>query len=185
MKPRIVILIVTVAGLAIYLATRATAPPVEDIEFEDTITGEELRKIRLIQTLLAKRPLPGSEPAEASDLAIQVEVDESIEKNRLYFYITEAHGYYVETFEIYFYFNPDPDNPREDDARACSAYIDDYVKANETLKGCIEVVPAEIQTIGGDMGTSENWEAEIVSHGRARMQNPDPLPPLTETGKCR
>ncbi len=78
MKPRIVILIVTVAGLAIYLATRATAPPVEEMEFEDTITGEELRKIRLIQTLLAKRPLPGSEPAEASDLAIQVEVDESI-----------------------------------------------------------------------------------------------------------
>ena len=24
-----------------------------------------------------------------------------------------------------------------------------------------------------------------TSHGRARMQNPDPLPPLTETGKCR
>ena len=185
MKPRIVILIVTVAGLAIYLATRATAPPVEEMVFEDSITGEELRKIRLLQTLLKDRPLPGSEPSQPPELAIQVEVDETSEKNRLYFYITEAHGYYVEMFDIAFYFNPDPDKPGGEGPRACSAYIDDYVKANETLKGCIEVVPAELQTIGGDMGTSENWEAEIVSHGRARMQNPDPLPPLTETGKCR
>ncbi len=185
MNPRLVILVVAGAGLAIYLATRTTRPPGEGPQVEEVLDGQDLREIRLLQTLLANRPLPGREPPEPPGLSIQVEVDPAETKHRLYYYITEAHGYYVETFKISFYYKPDPGTSIEESPQVVPTYLDDYVKADETLKGCIEIVPAELASIGGDMGTSKEWDAVITSHGRARMQNPDPLPPLTEVGKCR
>lgn len=184
MKPRLVILVVAAAGLALYMATRTTAPPVDEVEDGPALSGDELANIRLLQTLLELRPLGGTEPPEIPDLSIQAEVDPTGEKNRLYYYITEAHGYYVETFRITFYYKPDPDTSIEDSPLRVPTYLDDYLKANDTLRSCIEIVPGELGLVGGAMGTSEQWGAEITDYGRARMQNPDPLPPLTEMDKC-
>ncbi len=184
MKPRLVILAVAAAALAIYWGTR-TATPVEELEDVPTHNEQELTELRLRQTLLELRPLEGSEPPEEADLSIQVEVDPTDGKHRLYYYITEAHGYYVETFNIAFYHKPDADTPIEDGEPDVTTYVNNYLKANDTFKSCIEIVPAEFALIGRDMGTSQQWEARIESYGRARMQNPDPLPPLTEMNSCR
>lgn len=185
MKPRLIILVVAAAALTLYMATRTAAPPPNEADDDTALKGDELANIRLLQTLLELRPLEGQEPPEMADLSIQVEVDPTGEKNRLYYYITEAHGYYVETFKITFYFKPDPDTPIEDSPLRVSTYLDDYLKAKDTLRSCTEIVPGELGRVGGVMGTSEQWGAEITEYGRARMHNPDPLPPLTEVGKCR
>lgn len=184
MKPRLIILVVGAAALAIYFGTR-TVTPVKEVEDIASVSPSELARLRVLQTLLELRPLGGSEPAEEPDLSIQVEVDPTDEKHRLYYYITEAHGYYVETFDISFYYKPDADTPIEDSRPIVTTYVNGFLKANDTLKGCIDIVPGEFALIGRDMGTSQQWEAEIDSYGRARMQNPDPLPPLTEMNSCR
>ncbi len=184
MKPRLIILAVAAAALAIYWGTR-TATPVDELEDVQIMSVEELTKLRLLQTLLELRPLEGSEPPVEADLSIQVDVVPTDEKHRLYFYITEAHGYYVETFEIAFYHKRDADTPIEEGEPDVTTYVNNYLKANDTFKSCIEIVPAEFALIGRDMGTSQQWEARIESYGRARMQNPDPLPPLDQADRCR
>lgn len=182
MKARIVILFVVAAGLAVYLATRASAPPGAEPNLSDGLSEKDKKDIRERQKLLWQFDLPGEDvPA---DLAIQVEVDTSGKKNRLFYYISEAHGYYVETFEALFYYKPTPETTPDDSPLTSNQYINDYVKANETLTGCLEIVPAEIQYIGDTMGTSENWAAEIMRYGRARVENPDPLHPVTKITKC-
>ena len=133
---------------------------------------------------LGERTLPGEEPAEPPDLAVQVEVDSGSGKNRLHFYVTEAHGYYVEEFEIEFFYKPTPDTTIDDSPFTFRQFYYDYVTANETYVSCLEVVPTELQQIDNDMGTSENWGAEIVRHGRARYENPDPLPPIKKVVRC-
>jgi len=184
MSARLLILIVVVAGLAVYFAVRTSAPADKEPQYEPEISAEELQHIRVLQTDLSKRDLPGEEPAEPADLSIQWEVDPTGEKHRIYYYITEAHGYYVETFNIDFYYMPTPDTTYEESPLLVSTYVDDYLKANDTFKGCLEVVSAELARVGGDMGTTENWGAEIDDYGRARTQNPDPLPPLKRVAKC-
>lgn len=184
MKARLLILLVAAGGLAVYLGTRASAPPVDETSRNSDIDAEELRRIRAEQKRLDEHPLPGQEPPEPPELDIRVEVDPTGEKNRLYLYITEAHGYYVETFEIDFYYKPTPD-AKIGDRPVFSVYLNDYLKAAETYKGCVEVVPAELRETGGTIGTSENWEARIFRYGRARMQNPKEFRPVSETGKCR
>ncbi len=188
MNARTVILLVVVVILGIILYSKWSAEPAKVTEvsneeegiYEDQeLTDEELADIRLLQTVLAKRDLAGEEPADPPELSIRVEVDRSSGKNTLCAYITEAHGYYVESFRIRFWYKggdeyPDP----ESSPLKVTHYANAYVKANDTLKECIQVVPAELNQIGGDIGTSEDWDAEITMHGRARLENPDPLPPL-------
>ena len=184
MKPRLVILIVLAGGLAVYFATRASAPPTEEPEFKDDMSAEDRARIREQQKMLWERDLPGEEPPEPPDLSIQVEVDASGAKNRLFYYVTEANGYYVESFDIDFWYKPTPDIEFDDSPLAFSQPVNDYLPANAALEGCLEIVPAEIGRIDNHMGTSENWEAEITAYGRARMQNPDPLPDLAKATSC-
>jgi hypothetical protein len=184
MKPRLIILIVAAAGLAVYFATRAAAPPKEETTLSDGISDAERQRIRDMQTPLAARDLLGDEPAEPADLSIRVEVDPGSEKNRLYYHITEAHGYYVETFYIEFWYKPTPDTSADASPLFLTHHANEYLKANETLSSCIEIVPAELSRVGGDMGTTENWEAWVADYGRARTENPDPLPEIAKVAKC-
>lgn len=184
MSPRFWILIVVAAGLVVYVAMRAPVPAKEEMTFDDGISEEERARIREVQSLLQDRDLPGEEPVEPADLSVRVEVETASGKNRLYYYITEAHGYYVETFDIEFHYKPTPDATAFDSPLVWNQFVNDYVKANETLVGCLEVVPAELDKVGGDIGTSENWGASIPSYGRARLQNPDPIPPLSRVAEC-
>lgn len=184
MSARLVILIVLAAGLAVFFAVRASAPAEKEPVYKDPIKPEELERIRLLQTELRFRALPGEEPVEPAELSIQWEVDPSGRKNRIYYYITEEHGYYVETFNIDFYYKPTPDTTFEESPLIVPAHVNDYLKANDTFSGCLEVVDAELARVGGDMGTTENWGAEIADYDRARTRNPDPLPPLQRVAKC-
>jgi len=118
-------------------------------------------------------------------MAVAVEVDRSSGKNRLFFNITESHGYYVETFRIQvWYVRPGVTGP-ENSPLHFTIYKDDFLKANETYRTCAEVVPAELALVGGDMGSTENWDARIIWQCRAREKNPDPLPIVTNMDRCR
>lgn len=185
---RLLILVVLAGGLAVYFAVgknRAPAAVEADAENADWMTKEEHDRIDQEKIELSKRPLPGKEPAEAPDLAVTVEVDRAGGKNRLYFNITESHGYYVETFRIQVWYKRPGVTGPEDSPLLFTVYKDEYLKANETFRTCAEVVPAELVLVGGDMGATENWDAKVIYHGRAREKNPDSLPIITDMDRCR
>ena len=186
MKARLVILVAVAVVLVAYYLLRPTNPSTgTPVVTGQNMSPEERRRIELMSKMLWELPLAGEEPPEPPELSIRMEVDPTEEKNRLFYHISEANGYYVEYFQIEFYYKPDENTTADDSPYARTEYINDYVKANETLVGCFEVVPAELGAVGGDIGTSDNWDAEIIYHGRARAENPDPLPLLSEVGKCR
>ena len=191
MKARLLILIVLAGGLAVYFAVGKNRAPtvVETVtQGEDPdgreMTPDQIKRKREEQTELCKRPLPGVEPPEKPDLAVTVEVDPTGKKNRLYFNISESHGYYVETFRIQAWYKREGVTGPEDSPLEWTLYVDNYLKANETFRTCAEVVPAELSRVGGDMGTTANWDAKIIWHCRARAKNPDPLPFVTDMGRC-
>jgi hypothetical protein len=179
MNPRLLILLALAVVLAVVLAKKVTSPPPPEGDGREVIDNQNKNGIDPpdpTQELLWTRYLAGEEPPEEPELSIRVEVNTSSGKNQLDFYISEAHGYYVETFQIDFYWKEHPDMEADESPLTVPHYLDDYVKANETVKDCIQVVPAELSRVGGDIGTTENWGVRIASHGRARAQNPDPLP---------
>jgi hypothetical protein len=180
MNPRLLILIVVAAGMAIYFASIKSGSKPVDTPPDSLMTAEEQQRIDDVKKTLDKLPLAGSEPAEEPDVAVQVEVDRSKGKNRLYFTITEAHGYYVEQFSVRFWYVKAGVTGPEDSPVNITQFFDRFLPAKGTLRVCMEVVPAELKDVGGDMGDSGNWKAEIAEHGRARAQNPDPMPPRTD-----
>ncbi len=178
MKPRLLLLVAIAAGLAIYFASAKSRnpslildEPIEDVENEGDLSILESRKLTLDEL-----PLPGRAPAEPADIAVRVEVDRSRGKNRLYFTLSERHGYYVEQFRIAFWWKKGGLDKEQ--------FFDRYLLANETLRLCLEVVPAELDMIGGDIGSTSDWDTEISWHGRVRDRNPDPLPPDKDLGRC-
>lgn len=195
MGVRLIILVVVAAGLAVFFAVRKPANPAEVEEGSVTTLDdpsltpaerEELRISRETQTPLGQRPLPGEEPAIPPQLEIRVEANPESGKNRLIFYISEAHGYYVEEFDIRFWWKPDGQDIAMEDSPLIVVHriINKYLKANETFQDCVEVVDAELKRVGGSIGKTENWAAAIVQHGRARAKNPDPLPLLPNVPPC-
>lgn len=184
MKPRLLILMALAGGMAVFLATRAAAPLAEDKPFTG-MTAEEQARIRENQKELRDFALPGDEPSIEPEFDIQLEVDPTGKRNRIFFYVTEAHGYYVETFDIEFFYMKDAQTSCDDAPLIASMRLEDYIEANGTLRGCVDVTNNELSRVGGDMGATENWCAAVVYHGRARVVNPDKFPPINETGKCR
>ncbi|RME37647.1 MAG: hypothetical protein D6788_09025 [Planctomycetota bacterium] len=188
MNIRLVILLVVAGGLAVYWAVRTPPSPKTSAAGEDDVTflgDRSQEEIRLMQTPLGKRPLPGVTPDVPPELSIRVEVDPSGKKNRLYYYITEAHGYYVEEFTIDFFYKPTPETTKEDSPLVVQQDVQNYVKANETFTGCMDFTWRDLRDVGGSMGTDENWGADIVRHGRYREENPDPLPLIPDVAQCR
>lgn len=188
MNVRLLILLVVAGGMAVYFAVGKNKEPVV-VELDaaaDPDSGDTGEKVET--RTLSDFPLPGREPAEEpetpDDFSVTVEVDRSTGKNRLYFNITEKHGYYVETFRVLaWYKRPGVTGP-EDSPLTVPVYLNDYLKANETLRTCIEVVPAELSRVGGDIGKSENWEARIEHYDRAREKNPEQFPPVVRVNSC-
>jgi len=188
MSARLIILLAVAGVLAVALALRPAKPPPP--AFEGTIADDKNRdrkELDLLGTRLWLRELPGEEPPEPPILHIDVAVDTSSGKNRLVYNITEEHGYYVETLWVDFWYKDAEHPTKEESLLVVTHPIENYVKANETLTGCIELNPAELEDVGGDIGTTENWGARIYRKegSRARAQNPDPLPPLGDAGACR
>lgn len=188
MKPRLLILIALAGGLAVYFAMVKGKPRAEFDPALNRLSGEagdisEQQRKELI-TELALLPLAGDEPPDAPDLAVSIEVDTSAGKNRLYVTLSESHGYYVENFRVRIWYKDTPETDYADSPLRFDHVMDKYIKANETLRDCFEVVPAELEHIGGDIGTSKKWGAEVSSHGRAREDNPDPLRYRPSDGRC-
>lgn len=189
MSIRLIILIIVGAILAVRFAMTSTAPPVDledaDLQTFDGSDGKSLEQIRNEQTPLWKRDIPGETPDEEPELDIRVEVDTSRGKNRIYLYISEAHGYYVDTFNIDLWYVGEKKYDADDSPLMIHHIImKKFLKANDTLVDCLEVVPAELKNIGNDIGETGYWEAEIVEWGRVREQNPEPLPVVTQYDSC-
>lgn len=177
MKPRLIILLILALGLGVWFATKSpdsqsggsTAPSAEDTTTDPTA---EARKVELTEI-----DLPGAEPADPAQFSVKVEVDVSSGKNRLVFYINEKHGYFVETMTLRLWYTPTgKDIDPKDSPLQFTHYINDYMQAKQTYKGHLEVVPAELSQVGGKIGSSENWRAEVTKHHRAREADPSKLP---------
>ncbi len=180
MNARLLILLVGAAGLAVFVAFRTSAPP------RQTDTGESqgslLKQIDLL--VIQQPPPPGEEPEVPPEFDIQVEVDASGGKNRLVFYISEAHGYYVQAPYIQIWWKePGQEIEPENSLYVIDMMVNNYIKAGETFKDCIEVTGPELFDVGGDIGSSENWAATVYRHSCARVKNPDEFPSVDKTGR--
>ncbi len=185
MQPRLIILVLLAIGLGVGLAVRLSNKSTGvEVDTEELLADDDLALIRVKQTMLGQRPLAGEEPPEKPELQIQVEVNTTSGKNRLDFWISEAHGYYVEEFTIEFWYKTEPDMEPSESALTMQHNLQGYVLANETLRDCTEIVPAELALVGDDIGATENWGARILSHGRARAESPSPVPPLADRLPC-
>ncbi len=185
MKARLIILVVVAAALAVWFAVPKKAVAPEDNTTQlSAPEKEEIRRAREMGTELGKRPLPGEEPSEKPEVLVQVEVDESSAKNRLNFIISEAHGYYVESFTLEVWYTGSEGYDSDDSPLRMEIHRDVFLRANETLRECTDVVPAELSRIDDDMGTSDDWDIRVIRHGRARVNDPDPLPLLPDMLGC-
>lgn len=194
MNARLVILIAVAAGLAVFFAVRKPAAPPSAATGDDDALVEtpearaERERAAIVNTPLHLRPLPGEDPNPPPELDVKVEVDTSGGKNRLVLYISEKHGYYVEWFSIdVWHVTNEAQRTDPHGTPVFTNYVlDRYLKANETLRDCIEIVDAELlHTKTKTLGTAEDWTARISKFGRARAKNPDPLPVVNTVERCR
>lgn len=180
----IVSALLAVAGLGAWIFGSSVGG---ELTFQTNPEGNDLAEVRVLQVPLQNRELAGEEPAERADLYIDVEVDVTGGKNRLVYTIGDLNGNYVETFAVDFWYVTDDTMSLEDSPlHIPNERINNFVPAGEELIGCIEVVTAgELRKVGGSIGKSENWHAQINWYGRARSANPSPLPELVQMNKCR
>lgn len=178
MKPRLLILCACLGGMAIWVALTGSAPadPVGEIE-------EQSQEVQDSKKMLYEWDLPGEEPSVELEFDMSVWVDDADDKNRLYFSISEIHGYYVESLSLDFYYKPTPETTYEESRLRLPMYVNAYIKAGETLTSFVEVVPGELKAVDGDFGTTENWGLEITYFGRAREKNPKILRTVVRASK--
>ncbi len=119
---------------------------------------------------LGERELPGEPPPVSPEFDLTFEVPAGVGGNALIIYVSERHGYYVETFQILINKKGFP--------FALELYYDRFLRANDVLVIRENIVPAELPHFGGDMGTGDDWEGVATRHGRYRAEDPDPLPVL-------
>lgn len=157
MKPRFLILLVILAAAGVWTFTRTPAEEPKDQPYVPVVE----------QRLISKVPLAGEEPEVAPEFDASVRVDTSTGKNRIFIEITEANGLFVSTMKVQVY--------HKDRERAVlEVYLDRVLPVDGTLTHFVEVVPAELAMIGGDIGASEDWSANVYWHHRARLEDPDP-----------
>jgi len=172
MRPLLLILIVVLIVVIVIKVTQQPEPAqiADDDPRVPTVAGKAGDK-----RVLRDRPLDGEEPEVPPEFDIQIEVPQGVEGNLIIFNITEQHGYYVESFTVHLF-------KKETPGQFVELYYDKYLQAKGTLRVEENIVPHEIiSNFGGEMGTSEDWEARVVRYGRARVEDPDPLPEIVET----
>ena len=178
MKPRLLIMFACLAGMAIWVAMPGPAPA--DLVGEIEEPSQELQDSK---KMLYEWELPGEEPSVELEFDMNVWMDDTDDKNRLYFSISEIHGYYVETLNLDFYYKPTPETTYEESRLKLPVYVNNYIKAGETLTSFMEVVSGELKAVDGDFGTTENWGLEITGYGRARENNPEVLRTVIRASK--
>ncbi len=182
MKPRLIILIVAAAGLAVAFAVRSASPP----SAGDEISGDNpaSAEIRDPQKLVWEFELAGDAPEEEAEFDVNVRVDTSTGKNRLVLDITEVHGYYVEYIVADIWYVGGDELDDADYQFTFTHRMNRYLRANETLVECLELVPRELSFVGGSIGSTEDWAAEITNYNRARAANPESFPPVGGEDRC-
>ena len=172
MKPRLIILVVVLVIAGVVAAVSMNSRKNQPENAGDTvIAGPVIDGPVGIKKTLDKMDLPGEEPEEEPVFDVEVKVDQSGGQNRLYFHITEQHGYFVETLQLHFFFQPDDAGAEE--IFLSSLFVNRFLRANDTLVHYTQLTPIEMDQIGKDMGTGENWRAEVISYNRARAEDPD------------
>lgn len=184
MNPRFMILVGTAGVLAVIMAVKVSQPAPAALDDDNWSMSTPDSPPIEDRGPICDRELAGEEPAEEPEFAVQVALSGVSDKNRLDFWITEAHGYYVESFRLLIWYKEDPDMELEDASLHVEHFVENYLLANDTLKDCLEIVPAELRHVGGGMGTTENWAAEVIWYCRTRLENPDPLPVLIRAHQC-
>jgi hypothetical protein len=181
MGVRLLVLVVVAGGLSVYLSAKNLASPAA-VRSPDTRYlgpgGDLIRPANMdgVCETVGAQPISGHEPEVEPDIEVQVEVDTSSGKNRLYFTISEAHGYYLDEFRLLAWWVSEGVSGPDDSPLTVPVYLNQFKKANETLRTCIELVPAELAKVGGDIGASANWDVMLVYYGRAREKNPEKFP---------
>lgn len=173
MGARLIILIVLGAGLAVFYAARPPSQSGDGIVVPPAETPETIKGKMLWHKDPPDCPAAGVEP----DLNLSFSIDPADGKNRIYFELSESHGFYVQSFILQFWFMPTPDTECEDSPLCFELPLDRYIKAGETYVGCTDINDAELRKIGGDMGTTDNWGGHIIdfSMTRACTENPPEL----------
>jgi len=186
MRARLLILLGMAAILAVVVAVKVSNPNETIPEDDDgpKLSPVDQKRLDTMKTSLASRDLPGEEPGEKPEFQVQVEVNQTSGKNRLDFWVTETHGYFVETIKLEIWYKEKPDMELEDSPFHIEQHFEAYITAGETLKLCMELVPAELRHVPQGMGVSENWGARVGYYHRAREENPDPLPLLPKNDRC-
>jgi hypothetical protein len=119
------------------------------------------------------------------EMSIQIRVDPTDGKNRIYFNLTEAHGYYVDTCNLTFWYAGEGDTEGGQRPPLIVQHVlNDYVEAHGRLHSCIDIPWAELQRIGGSMGRTEDWRASVEACYRACVGNPKRLPNVTTVVNC-
>jgi hypothetical protein len=187
MGPRLIILLFLAIGLAVFFGLRASRPAqiLEELEAaeNDDYSPEEMATIRAEGRPLRSFPLHCETPPEPPQLSLRWEVPAG-ERQVIHFYIDEAHGYYVETFDLEFTFKPTNAATPSGNRLTVRHHFDNYLKANSTLNGCVFVVDAELKAVGGQMGSTEDWEGRIADYGRYCSENPEILRPRSSVDGC-
>jgi len=175
MSARLLILIVVAGILVATAAFKGSAPSAKTGD-----DGPRIRPLGECDLLVTQQEVPGDEPDELpslDDFTINLEVDRTSVKNRIVFTVSEAHGYYVDGLDIRFWWQPDGKPIDSDDSPFSFVYhMNNYIKANETFKDCLTVTNPELNNIGGDMGATSNWGAQVEDYRRVRLQNPEKFP---------
>lgn len=188
MTVRLLILLMLAGGLAAYLVTRATAPPAPTCHEQAFLPGDDdltLEQIRSkAQGNLSDYDFDCDAPPEPPAFEFDVRVRPGDPKHRLYFDVRETHGCFVAYLNIAFFYKPEPDSSIDASPLIVPHTVPTFLVERRTLTSCIEVVDRELKMIGGQIGTSENWGAEMTSIGRACRQAPDPLPPVSDLPAC-
>ena len=122
---------------------------------------------------------------EPADMSIQIRLDPDDGKNRIYFELAEAHGFYLDTCNLVFWYT-DGDNATGIGSSPIVVrhVLNDYVEAGRRLRSCIDVSGAELERVGGDMGQTDNWRATINACHRACEGNPTYFPMVTTAVRC-
>lgn len=176
MNIRLVILLVVVAGLAAWYVMAPSKSTTSGTGSVANEAGGEAQPIEDVPDMI-NQPLEGDDPSVKPEFDVKVEVDTASGKNRLVFYVTEKHGFFVESFRIEFWYHEAGKKIEPNASKLkLTHHENDYIKAKETWRKHIEIVPAELARVGGSIGSSENWSARMAWYNRAREKNPDKFP---------
>jgi len=152
-KPLLIVLVLVLIGLAAYtlLGTRSEVVP-------------EVPETTVKPNSFEAEPENGIETDELPEFQVQVTPKKVGGQNKLEFAMTEAHGWWVNHIYVeawYRELNEETGEWERKMERPVQYLCKDVLRFNETLVEETTLTDPELDDIGGDPGTTENWEGRI------------------------